>query len=331
MYAIEVLNMNRKTRSISLAIVIALLIPVLAMGLQNISEQPSIWIVYAESPDESMMLAAQTFRKEMTSTGCSVGITVLDRLDIVPLNSEAIALVGHGHLDGVEVRETLVPWEQVINRLTDLHPQTIMLLACDSPSNIDAGIFGFTGQIDAEAGGLLSAWKVLQKISSDATKRVPLEQAVEAQMKMTHPLNSYVYFVHGYFGNDEGFNLMKSYLRSMGVESRYGVNRFRNFSYWEPHWELYGDDFDTWDDFMWEMHSSYTVTDYADDFAYKLIDEHEGEHGVHIDIVAHSLGGLITREMLRNWHQAFEYYGIKIGRVITLGTPTKVQILLLAI
>ena len=45
--------MNRKTRGMSLVIVIALLVPILAIGIQNTTEQPSIWIVYAENPDES--------------------------------------------------------------------------------------------------------------------------------------------------------------------------------------------------------------------------------------------------------------------------------------
>ena len=42
-----------------------------------------------------------------------------------------------------------------------------------------------------------------------------------------------------------------------------------------------------------------------------------------IDIVAHSLGGLITREMLRLRKADLYSHGIMIGRVTTLGTPHK--------
>lgn len=78
MYVVEVCNMNRKTRGMSLIIVIALLVPALSIGIQNIADKPYIWIVYTESPDESMNIAAQTFKNEMTSIGCILRETTLD-------------------------------------------------------------------------------------------------------------------------------------------------------------------------------------------------------------------------------------------------------------
>ncbi len=68
-----------------------------------------------------------------------------------------------------------------------------------------------------------------------------------------------------------------------------------------------------------EIHEKYNISDYANDFCMKLANEHHSE--AQIDIVAHSLGGLITREMLRLYREQLENQGINISRVITLGTP----------
>lgn len=45
------------------------------------------------------------------------------------------------------------------------------------------------------------------------------------------------------------------------------------------------------------------------------------EPGTQIDIVAHSMGGLITREMLRCYRNVLRSDDIDVGRVITIGTP----------
>ena len=108
MYAVEVLNMNRKTRGMSLAIVIALLIPILAMGIQNIADSPSIWIVYTESPNESMTLAAQTFKDEITSVGCIIHETTLGQVESIPVHSDAITIIGHGCKAGIVVSEGIM-------------------------------------------------------------------------------------------------------------------------------------------------------------------------------------------------------------------------------
>jgi hypothetical protein len=60
------------------------------------------------------------------------------------------------------------------------------------------------------------------------------------------------------------------------------------------------------------------ISTYAKDFYHQLCENHESAE---IDIVAHSLGGLIVREMLRNHRRELESSGITVLRVITLGTP----------
>jgi hypothetical protein len=61
------------------------------------------------------------------------------------------------------------------------------------------------------------------------------------------------------------------------------------------------------------------ISTYAEDFKNNLIIQHGP--GTQIDIVAHSLGGIITREMLRLYRSDLESDGIEISRVITLGSP----------
>ena len=302
--------MNRSTRGKSLVIVIALLLPVLAMGLPNIAEQPSIWIVYANSPDDSMELAAQTISEEMNSAGFSIQETIFDRLDIIPSKSDAIVLVGHGHLEGLEVAGILVSWGEVNDILTELKSQMIVLLACNSPSNLDSNIFGFSGQIDAKAGALLSAWKILNTISPRIQHNIQFEDSFEAQTNMENPLGTCVYFVHGYLGNDGTFeNMINSLLPSL--QGNYGSENILKFSYFDAYQDLT----------KLEVHNlEGGISTYAEDFLNRILSDNH-PIGTQIDIVGYSLGGLITREMLRLYRPNLKSEGIDVGRVITLGTP----------
>ncbi len=60
------------------------------------------------------------------------------------------------------------------------------------------------------------------------------------------------------------------------------------------------------------------ISTFALDFFEQLRQNHDSAE---ISIVAHSLGGLIVREMLRNHRRELELSNITILRVITLGTP----------
>jgi hypothetical protein len=268
--------------------------------------QPSVWIVYTEDHDESVEIAAQTFLDEMKIAEYVVRETTLSRIDLIPLYSDAIILIGHGQPDGLEILDTVVSWTQVNNALEDRKSRLTMFLACDSPSNPNSNIFGFSGQIDAEAGALIAAWKVMETISPNRQVRVSSESILDAQKKMNHPLGAYVYFVHGYSGSNSEFGDMIAHLPDLG--SLYDGYDF--FSYPEKYWWMN----------LFDIHNiEGGISTYAEDFKDKLVSQHPS--GTQIDIVSFSLGGIITREMLRLYRPTLESHGIEISRAITLGSP----------
>lgn len=301
--------MNKKTRGMSLAIVIVLLVPILSLGIQNIADTPSIWIVYTESPDESMTLAAQTFKNEMTSAGCIIRETTLDQVDCIPKYSDAITLIGHGHPEGLDVRDSTIPWILVQDRLEKLFPRLIIFLTCDSPSIPESRIFGFTGKIDAQAGAVLSAWKILHTLSLDSQYKVPQDAVLNAQLNMHNPLGTMVYFVHGYYGSNDDLANLREYMEPQLMQ-RYGIDYYRNFSYFDafPGMNKY------------DVHNvEGGISSYAKNFTNDIL--MNAPPGTQIDIVAFSLGGLISREMIRLNRTDLASAGIEIGRVITLATP----------
>jgi pimeloyl-ACP methyl ester carboxylesterase len=126
---------------------------------------------------------------------------------------------------------------------------------------------------------------------------------------MKHPLESYVYFLHGYFGDNSDFSYMKAYLEE-SLYLRYHSDCIKYYSYFEDYPGIP------------ENLVHYVpggVSTFSENFYNRLISDHS--EGTQIDIVAHSLGGMITREMLRLHRTDLETEGIEIGRVITLGTP----------
>lgn len=297
--------MSKSVRGRTLAIIIALLLPLVVMGLQNTVTQPLVWIVYADGQDASIEVAAQTFSQEMTMGDCIVRETTLSRLELIPLYSDAIVLIGHGQSEGLEVLETIIPWKQINDALEERKSQLIMLLACDSPSNPDSMIYGFSGQIDAKSGALIAAWKVMETISPNNPVNIAHEAIIEAQVEMTHPLGTYVYFVHGYAGDNSGFDDMRSNLLDLGQL----YDGYDFFSYLEEYPSMS----------MFDIHNiEGGISTYAENFKNALILH---PPGTQIDVVAHSLGGIITREMVRLYRSDLESEGIEIGRVITLGTP----------
>lgn len=62
----------------SIAIVLALLLPLIMIGLQNIATQPAVWIVYADSQDSSTELASQIFKQEVACTPVIIRETLMD-------------------------------------------------------------------------------------------------------------------------------------------------------------------------------------------------------------------------------------------------------------
>ncbi|MHA2025445.1 MAG: hypothetical protein ACW98U_06040 [Candidatus Thorarchaeota archaeon] len=225
------MKLNSLVKFRSLGIVLTLLLPAVAIGFQNTTSQSTIWIVYAENQDRSIDVAVQTFADEMLSAGCIVQKTTLDRLDTIPLYSDAIVLVGHGHTDGFESSDSVLPWTLVNKAIKKRIPQITMLIACDSPTELKSNIFGFAGEIDAEAGALLSAWKVKEFLLIDTQSMFSLDRIVEAQMRMSNPLGSHVYFVHGYYGDWEDFGNLVIKLPSITTS----YDDFSYFSYFEDY------------------------------------------------------------------------------------------------
>ena len=130
---------------------------------------------------------------------------------------------------------------------------------------------------------------------------------------MLHPLESVLYFVHGYHGNTSQWNNMYDYLLAEGEFGNYdSIKRFDYADYWmneNPEWDI--------DD----VHTYCTITDLAMGFVFDIMDSNFAP-GTQIDIVSHSMGGLITRELLRVYRSDLQYYhDVDFGRVITLGTP----------
>lgn len=124
---------------------------------------------------------------------------------------------------------------------------------------------------------------------------------------------SYVYFVHGYHGHDSQFQDMIDYLNKTCFFSRTPSRVTpRYFDYCEKYLNLGMS--------KEEIHNiEGGISTYATDFFEMICDSHSSP--TQVDIVAHSLGGLIIREMLRKHHADLEILGITIGRVITVGTP----------
>ncbi|MFX0015899.1 MAG: lipase family alpha/beta hydrolase [Promethearchaeota archaeon] len=130
----------------------------------------------------------------------------------------------------------------------------------------------------------------------------------------TDLVGSSVYFVHGYNGNDSQFHDMIKYLNSTDY-----FNRFPNINI-TPLFFNYYEKYSALQITKTQIHNiEGGISTYAGDFFEQLCRTHGS--ATQISIVAHSLGGLIVREMLRLYRQKLEQVGIVVVRVITLGTP----------
>jgi pimeloyl-ACP methyl ester carboxylesterase len=125
---------------------------------------------------------------------------------------------------------------------------------------------------------------------------------------------SYVYFVHGYCATNSYFDDIISFLNDSGyfqLNTDYEITP-AYFDYFEKYIQL--------NMTRKTVHSiEGGISTYANDFFELLCTTHTIP--TKIVIVAHSLGGIITREMLRNHRVQLEEMGIQIVRIITLATP----------
>jgi len=122
---------------------------------------------------------------------------------------------------------------------------------------------------------------------------------------------AYLYFIHGYGATNSQFSDMIDFLAE--DQSQYYTNK-RPFFF---------------DYFSKYLNESYSIDDvhkidggistYASDLFNQLLNTHP--QGAKIDIITHSMGGLILREMLRMYHDKLDNEGIIIQKAVTLGTP----------
>jgi pimeloyl-ACP methyl ester carboxylesterase len=300
--------MNKSVRFRSLAIVIALLLPLVVMELQNPVTQPTVWFVYADDQDPNANLAAITVTHELTATGCNIKETVLSKMNSIPLYIDTIVIIGHGQIEGLETSYGILPWSDLYDMTKSRKPQHTVVLACHSPSIVRANIFGFGGVIDAEAGAIIAAWYISQALGLNSQTGISYERVLTTQVALKHPLSRVVYFVHGYFGDSSDFLDM-----AYSIETALGNNITDWYTY--SYFDAYGA---TTVEEKNQVHGL-TISHYATDFANYLANTHEW--GTQINIVAHSMGGLIVREMLHLHRDGLSAMGIDFGSIITLGTP----------
>ena len=131
-------------------------------------------------------------------------------------------------------------------------------------------------------------------------------------IQTTTRVPSVLYFVHGYASDNQIFNDMIQYLNQTNFFYQYTTSQPYFFDYFEKYNKSGYSRFET-----------HFITDgisaYATDFFQSIQSNHNSL--TRVDIIAHSLGGIIVREMLRLFHSQLMKNKIIINRVITLGTP----------
>ncbi|MHA1948773.1 MAG: esterase/lipase family protein [Candidatus Thorarchaeota archaeon] len=291
-------------------IILILILPLVSAGLHDPLPSFSVWIVNADSNDESANLAVQTILQETTTIGVDIRETTLSRLGSVPLYVSVLVLVGHGEPNGLQTSETLIPWLELYNAVAERQPEKTVVLACHSPSDASSNVFGFEGRVDAEAGAIIIGWYLKQITMPDSSDDLPFNRVAKAQEDMRHPLGRYLYLVHGYWGYDSGFQkMLVDFTQRNLFTTDYDEVKF--FDYY-----LHYNATTTVERNL--VHYEHTISDYADNFYNELLSIPTDSQ---INIIGHSLGGIITREMLRLHRTELDTAGIDVGKVITLGTP----------
>ncbi len=299
--------LNKKI--VSQIIVVLLMVPILGVTIAESTEKSKIWIVSPDFQDRSVNVALQTFSEEMIFLDSDIRLGKLSEIDAIS-NIDILIIIGHGQPDGLKTQEGIMPWSTLYHSFEHLELMKTVVLACHSPTDLDSRIFGFSGQIDAEAGSLLAAWIVKSTLFPQERTSIDGERVITAQMELRYPLDNFVYFVHGYFGSNPDMYEMRTWLSDQGYLDSYSEPEL--FSYFDAYNAISEAEKD-------QVHWNYDITDFATDFANQILSDIP--FGSHVSIVTHSMGGLITREMLRLYRNSLETQEIIFDRVITLGTP----------
>ncbi len=294
-----------KRNSIFLIVFILLLTTPLFIGYVGYQgKEPAVWIVGPEQFDENAMVAIDTIMQELPDASSMVRTTTLEHLDAIPLQTDVLIIVGHGEPDGMKSAGGIIAWDVLYSRISELQPRKTVVLACNSPTDLDDNIFGFPGLIDAEAGALLAVWQTMMEISPDSSPNVPANRILQSQTEMKNPLAAAVYFVHGYFGSDSEWSDLMMFL-NLGV-----YNFVEFFDYFSKYSGL------TQNEVHYFENPIYV---YANDLADAVIAELPPN--TQVDFVGHSMGGIIIREMIRLRADDLKAAKIGVGSVFTLATP----------
>ncbi|MHA2263681.1 MAG: DUF7379 domain-containing protein [Candidatus Thorarchaeota archaeon] len=297
----------------NVVLIIILVIPLLGVGLFNPTTEFSVWVVDSDSRDVSTDIAVRTLLDEVASAKLNIKETTLARLESVPLFIDLLVLVGHGQAEGLETPKALVPWSELYNDISERQPQKTIVLACNSPSDQSSNIVGFDSRVDAEAGAIIVGWYIQQTISKQSESVFPFDRVARAQSNMRHPLGRYMYFVNGYWGDDNQFSHMIENLDlyTDTFKFDYDIDNVRFFNYFD----YYGADTEAEKN---SVHQTHTISD----FAYALYLEFLSlPRYSQVNIIAHSMGGIIVREMLRLYRTNLENIDRSFGKILTLGTP----------
>ncbi len=308
------MNQTKRRYLRDLTIIMILIMPLVSAGLNDPLPSFSVWIINTDESDVSTNLAVQTLLQETAAAGLDIRETTLARLGSLPLYVNVLVLVGHGEPDGLQTSRTLIPWSELYSIITERQPLKTVVLACDSPSDPSSNVFGFEGEVDAKAGAIMIGWYLNQVTIPDSEMEFPFDRVAKAQAEMEYPLGRYLYFVHGFWGSNESFDLMRNNFRQHDLfitdydEEAGNVRYFSYFDYYNASTEYDKN----------VVHWLHSVSDFAINFYNELSNLPTGSQ---VNIIGHSLGGIITREMLRLHRTELDTAGISIGKVITLGTP----------
>jgi len=301
---------NSKRVVFSIILILIMMTPAVGVSNLDLTHESTLFILKAESGDPNIDMGVNSLKLGFRDVVSDVIIRGLERLDTLDANGEYLIIVGHGTPEGLETSGKTVPWDELYAAIRSAGPERAFVLACYSP--VDEEIIGFNAPIDARAGAILISLMICNLLKPEKQSNFPIQDAIMAQRAMRNPLNRYVYFVHGYFGNNSDFTTMVDRLVYDGLAISYSEIRY--FDYFEH----YGLELPQDVLLINALHQYTSISTYANHFADELCSLPPGSH---VSIVAHSMGGIITREMLGLYRADLDALGIFIDKVITLGTP----------
>ncbi len=210
---------NSKRVVLSILIILTMITPLVAVSNLDLSHGPVLWIIKAESGDTSIDVGQDEIEIGLRDTVSDVRVRNLESLDTLDANGDYLIIIGHGIPEGLETNGTTIPWDEVYADIREAGPERAFVLACYSP--VDEDIIGFNAPIDAKAGAMLISWMIGNSLEPEKQSNFPVDDAIRAQREMRNLLNRYVYFVHGYFGNNLDFHTMVGRLNDSGILRSY--------------------------------------------------------------------------------------------------------------